>query len=220
MAPLLVIFDCDGVLVDSEPIAARILCEALASHGLNLNHKEADRRFRGRSLTDCILIAEKELGRGLPSEFLPQLNKSTFDAFRHELRAIEGVKGAISEIRNANVPICVASSGSHEKIQLALGLTGLLPFFENNCFSASDVKRGKPAPDLFLLAASTMGVEPAECVIIEDSLPGATAGREAGARVLAYVPRPDEDPKLGPALEKTGAETFGRMDDLPRLLFW
>lgn len=219
MRPGLIIFDCDGVLVDSEPIAARVFSDALNELGLNITQKDVDDRFRGRSLTDCITSLEKELGDPLPTDFLSVLDARTFEAFRAELRAVRGVREALVQISELGVPICVASSGSHQKTELTLGLTELLPFFQDARFSASEVRAGKPAPDLFLFAAKKMGVSAENCVVIEDSLPGTTAGIQAGAQVLAYVPACLTRPLERIPFEKAGAQCFPSMEELVGLLF-
>lgn len=214
----MVIFDCDGVLVDSEEIASSVLCRLLAEEGLALDQSEADRRFRGRSLVDCGQLIEADLDRPLPQEFFRLLNEQTYEAFRTSLRAVDGAREAIEAVVARGLKVCVASSGSHEKMRLTLGLTGLLPFFEGRCFSASDVAHGKPAPDLFLYAATQMNEHPSASVVVEDSLTGATGAHRAGARVLAYVPAQADGSTLN-AFKGLGAAVFERMDELPALLF-
>ena len=219
MVPPLVIFDCDGVLVDSERIASSVLCSQLAEVGLILDPSETDRRFRGRSLADCLSLIEADLPRPLPQDFVQHLNERTYAAFRASLQAVDGVHEAIEALVEKGVKVCVASSGSHEKMLLTLGLTGLLPFFEGRCFSASDVVHGKPAPDLFLYAAAQMNEDPSTSVVIEDSLTGATGAHRAGARVLAYVPTHQAAEATSRAFRELGAEVFERMDELAPLLF-
>jgi len=131
----LVIFDCDGVLVDSEPVANRIFAEALAELGLVTSYEEVCEEFIGLTLTRCVEIVERRLGRAVPGDFVERLQRRTFDAFRRELRAVRGVADALTRIE---APVCVASSGEHEKMRLTLGLTGLLERFDGRLFSATE----------------------------------------------------------------------------------
>lgn len=204
------IFDCDGVLVDSEPIANRVLYEALIALGLDCDAAETERATRGLSMASVLTWAEARLGRPLPDDFVERVQARTFAAFRAGLEPVPGVAAALERIP---IPICVASSGEAEKIRLSLGLTGLLPRFEGRVFSATEVARGKPYPDLFLHAARVMGAESAACAVVEDSLPGVEAGRAAGMTVLAYADGRDAGP-LGAA----GARVFADMAELPDLL--
>lgn len=215
----LVIFDCDGVLVDSEPIAARVLAEALTHIGLSYDPVFVDQRFRGKSLADVIRSIEAELTHPLPPKFLTSLNEATFAAFDRELTPVEGVAAALERIVSAGAEVCVASSGSHEKIRHSLRLTKLLPFFGERLFSASEVKRGKPAPDLFEHAARSMGRPIEESWVVEDSLPGIEGGVSAGARVLGYVCPSLRDRKNHELLvTKLGATVFSSMARLPSLV--
>ncbi len=206
----LVIFDCDGVLVDSEPIANRVLHEALIELGLDGDAAATERATRGRSMASALIWAEAELGRPLPEDFAESVQSRTFAAFRAGLDPVPGVAAALERIP---VPVCVASSGEAEKVRLSLGLTGLLPRFAGRIFSATEVARGKPHPDLFLHAARAMGAEPAGCAVVEDSLPGIEAGRAAGMTVLAYADGRDTGP-----LAAAGARVFVDMVELPALL--
>lgn len=209
----LVIFDCDGVLVDSEPIAARVLADAVTGVGWQLSPHDVDVLFRGKSLRDCLLAIEAQLGAPLSHDFLPALEHRTREEFSLALTAVPGVNAAIERIVQAGVRVCVASSGSHDKMRFTLGHTGLLRWFDGVLFSASEVAHGKPAPDLFLHAARSMRVEPARAVVIEDSLPGVIGARAAGIRVLGYsADTPGED------LAARGAEVFHDMLALPELL--
>ncbi|HME73481.1 MAG TPA: HAD family hydrolase [Myxococcota bacterium] len=153
----LVIFDCDGVLVDSEPIANRLFAEMLTGEGLALTTSETMRRYMGRSFASCCELIEAELGRPLPAGFFAELRERTLRAFRHELRRVEGVGDVLDQL---STPVCVASSSAHDWLRLALETTDLISRFEGRIFSAYDVKRGKPAPDLFLHAAQGMGAAP------------------------------------------------------------
>ncbi|MCP3980940.1 MAG: HAD family hydrolase [bacterium] len=207
---MLVVFDCDGVLVDSEPLANREFTRALNEIGLEIEFDEVCREFIGRSMSSCVETVERRLGRPVPQEFLAQLERATFEAFRRDLRPVPGVRGVVE---NLDTPYCVASSGPTRKIRLTLGLTGLLPLFEGRIFSAADVGRGKPWPDLFLHAAERMGVTPGDCVVVEDSLPGVQAAVAAGMTVLAYAPRGDAS-----GLAEAGATLFDTMRRLPALI--
>ncbi len=211
----LTIFDCDGVLVDSEPIANRILTDALVKYGLALSHTEVAQATTGHSMPQVLAWAEGALGRPLPESFTNTIQLRTFQAFRQELRAIPGASSVLDTIDAAGVRYCVASSGDHEKIELTLGLTGLLTKLEGRIFSASDVANGKPAPDLFLQAAQSMNAEPSGCVVIEDSLPGVAAGLEAGMKVYGYAAGSEDRQQ---SLTDAGALVFNHLQDLPCLL--
>lgn len=180
-----VIFDCDGTLVDSEVLAHEVLVEAVAEHGLVLSVEEALRSFRGGKMADCVAQLEARLGERLPDEFVPSLRARTAAAFRSGLRPVEG---ALELVRSLSPHVCVASSGPREKIELSLSLTGLSPFFEGRIFSSYEVGSWKPDPGLFLHAARVLGVAPADCAVVEDSLPGIRAGIAAGMTVFAFQP--------------------------------
>lgn len=206
----LVIFDCDGVLVDSEPTANRIMSEMLTEAGLPMGYEETVRTFMGRSMAACLEIAAGRLGRPLPESFADEYHRRIRTAFERELRPVAGVGEALDEI---HLPICVASSGDHAKIRTTLGLTGLLPRFEGRIFSATDVPRPKPHPDLFLHAAATLGFAPDACIVVEDTVLGVQAGTAAGMRVLGYAGVSD------PAqLAAAGAQVFRHMRELPALV--
>jgi len=215
MKPDLVIFDCDGVLVDSEPIANRILVEALAEAGYAISIEQAVEKFVGRSMASVLVLVEAELGSRLPEGFLDQVQAATFAAFRAELRAMAGVASAIDGI---DVPVCVASSGMPEKIALSLSVTGLAERFDGHVFSAAMVAHGKPAPDLFLLAAERMGAAPGRTIVIEDSVPGIEAAQAANMAVLAFVGGGHAGSALVRRLRATGAPLFDDMEALPSLI--
>jgi HAD superfamily hydrolase (TIGR01509 family) len=207
----LVIFDCDGVLVDSEPISNRVFTSALHELGFDWSYLEVCRRFIGRSMASCMLEIEQESGRPVPEGFLEKLQARTFAAFREEkLQAVTGIPQLLDRLE---IPFCVASSGDPEKMRTTLGLTGLLPRFADRLFSAVQVEHGKPAPDLFLLAARSCGAAPERCVVIEDSVAGVQAGVAAGMNVLGYIAGPS-----GADLAAYGATVFESMDDVPGLL--
>ena len=213
---MLVIFDCDGVLVDSEPLANASLSRALRAQGLDWPVEETMRRLMGRSLKSCVEIVEAELGRKLPDDFLETMQARTYQSFRDApLQAVPGVRDAVTAVQGAGLATCVASSGAPEKMRFTLGLTGLWELFEGRIFSASEVPRGKPFPDLFLHAAIRMDVQPFACTVVEDSVPGVQAARAAGMRVLAYAGAPYADRA---ALRAAGGEVFDDMALLPGLV--
>lgn len=210
----LVIFDCDGVLVDSEPISCRVMAEALTAEGLPAATEDVYREFMGRAWEDSLAIIEERLGRPTREGFTEDFRSTRDAALASEVKAIPGVREAIAAIERKGVERCVASSGAHEKIRLTLGTTDLLELFENRIFSATEVERGKPAPDLFLHAARSMGVEPERCAVVEDTPVGIEAARAAGMHALAFV---DNAPRE--ALEAAGAhEIFDDMSELPCLV--
>lgn len=209
----LIIFDCDGVLVDSEGIANRLLSEYLGRLGLDYSLEKTIQTFMGRSMAACLADIEAELGRKVPASFVAELQAETFKAFERELKPVAGVIEVLDELERQGIKTCVASSGSHQKLRLTLGLTGLLTRFAGRIFSATEVKRGKPQPDLFLYAASQMGVAPETCVVIEDSLPGVTGAVAAGMTVFGYAARSDKG-----QLAAAGARIFDDMRKLPDLL--
>jgi HAD superfamily hydrolase (TIGR01509 family) len=180
----LVIFDCDGVLVDSEPISLAVLVEALATAGVAMSAEEAHERFLGRSLKSMSEILHADYGLAIDAAFLEAMRKVLYERFRAELQPINGIAETVDRLGIAH---CVASSSQLERIRLSLSVTGLIDRFEPNIFSASMVARGKPAPDLFLHASAVMGVAPGHCVVVEDSPAGITAAKSAGMRVVAFT---------------------------------
>ncbi len=206
----LVIFDCDGVLVDSELLSNRVLAQMLAEIGLPMSLEETIATFMGHTLPACIAIIEERTGRPIPSNFVADFRDRTFDAFRRELRAVPGIESVLDAI---DLPICVASSGPPEKIQLTLSVTSLLPRFAGRIFSAVEVTRGKPHPDLFLHVARQMGVAPTACVVVEDSVRGVQAAVAAGMQVFGYADLTD-----AAVLIANGARVFRSMDELTQLL--
>ncbi len=206
-----VVFDCDGVLVDSEPIANRVLAEVLSEAGLRMTPEESVARFMGRSWTTVEAFAA-DRAPGLRERYEERM----FAAFAAGLRAVPGVEAVLDVLAARGVPTCVASSGAPEKIAFTLGHTGLLPRFEGRIFSAAEVAHGKPAPDLFLHAAAKMGWEPGAVTVIEDSAPGVESGRAAGMRVLGYAGGLTD----AATLRSAGAhDVFGAMDALRGLLW-
>jgi HAD superfamily hydrolase (TIGR01509 family) len=207
----LVIFDCDGVLVDSERIAVRIDAVVLARLGWKLTEPEIVERFVGRSEAYMVSEIERVIGRplkaGWDDEFMPLYR----EALEAELEPVDGIVEALDAI---STPTCVASSSSHERLRFTLGLTGLLDRFDGRIFSAADVANGKPAPDLFLHAAATLGADPARCAVVEDSVYGVEAARAAGMRAFGYAGGVTSGERLaGPR-----TTVFGDMRELPGLL--
>jgi HAD superfamily hydrolase (TIGR01509 family) len=211
--PDLVIFDCDGVLVDSEILSCRCLTEVLATYGISLGLDQALDLFLGRS-TSAVFEHYRGLGRTIPEQFSTELGARVRTAFVSALRPIEGVG---SVLKNLQVPHCVASSSDLERVSLSLSLTGLAPHFETRLYTSQMVKHGKPAPDLFLHAAEGMQVDPRRTLVIEDSVSGVTAGKAAGMTVWGFVGGSHYRSRDGKAiLREAGADrVFGRMAD-----FW
>ncbi|SEP95491.1 haloacid dehalogenase superfamily, subfamily IA, variant 3 with third motif having DD or ED [Faunimonas pinastri] len=180
----LVIFDCDGVLVDSEVLSCTSLAGVLTRHGLPITVDEIVSRFLGRSVAAVHEHYVATTGRSVPESFPADLQATVEEAFQGSLRPIPGIADLLAALRT---PFCLASSSSPERIKLSLRLTGLSGFFGERVFSSSMVKNGKPAPDLFLHAAREMGMEPARCVVIEDSPNGVLAGKRAGMTVWGFT---------------------------------
>ncbi len=183
----LVIFDCDGVLVDSEPLSVRVLVEALNRHGIDMAEEEAYQRFLGRSLATMRQVMDEEYDFHTGPEFLETLRIDLYDLFKTDLKPIPGIAETLDALALRNLPRCVASSSQPERIRLSLAITGILDKLEPHIFSAAMVKNGKPAPDLFLYAADQMGVTPENCIVIEDSPAGIEAAQRAGMTVFAFT---------------------------------
>lgn len=215
MAPDLVIFDCDGVLVDSEHASARVLAEAMAEVGVVMPADEVASRYRALALELIEDDVARRRGAPLPPGWIERFRERRAAAFaRDGIPAVEGVREAIEAVRRAGIDYCVASQGRFDKTRQTLALSGLDALFPDPIrFSADQVPRPKPAPDLFLYAARTLGHRPDRCVVVEDSLPGVTAAHAAGMRVLGYAA--DGDPE---ALRAAGGEPFTEMAQLPALL--
>jgi HAD superfamily hydrolase (TIGR01509 family) len=207
----LVIFDCDGVLVDSEPISVRVDVEMFAEVGMTVSEQEVIDRFVGRSPELLARAVEEQLGHPPPDGWEEAGERRLRRAFEAELQPVAGIREALERIR---LPTCVASSSPPERLRFKLELTGLSERFAGRVFSAAEVTSGKPAPDLFLHAARKMGVDPAGCVVVEDSRYGVQAARAAGMDVLAF------SGGLTPAHVLAGPRTvvFDDMRSLPELL--
>jgi HAD superfamily hydrolase (TIGR01509 family) len=214
-APDLVIFDCDGVLVDSEVLACRTDAAVFTEIGFPETADSIMARYVGISAKAMFADVAARHGRALPDDISERLHARLATVFAAELSAIPGIADAV---RALTAPVCVASSSRPERIRHSLTLTGLVDLFAPHLFSATMVANGKPAPDLFLHAASRMGADPARCLVIEDSLAGVTAGVAAGMRVLGFTGGGHCGPGHAERLIAAGAATtFSRMADLPRL---
>jgi HAD superfamily hydrolase (TIGR01509 family) len=210
----LVIFDCDGVLVDSEGISNAVLADALRALGIDISAQEAHDGYRGMFLTEIAADAERRLGAPLPPDFLGTFERDREDAFRASLQPVPGAAEAVRELKALGFDVCVASQGKLSKTELTLTLTGLRDLFGTEAvFSAHSVGRGKPAPDLFLYAAATMGCAPERCVVVEDTMIGVRAALAAGMRAIAYAPDGEVD-----AFRSAGVETLGALEELPGVL--
>ncbi len=210
---MLVIFDCDGVLVDSEPLAARLTAEAVSELGWKMSAEVAKAEFLGDTFSNIIRRVEEKLGHPVPADWPARSQANLLAALERELTPVAGVRHAIDALLAAGATLAVGSQGTHEKMKLTLGVTGLLPHFDGRIFSASQVARPKPAPDLFLLAAETLGFSPSETVVIEDSTRGVKAALAAGMRVLGYTASVGRD-----AIIAAGAEPIDDLALVPSLL--
>jgi len=216
MLPSLVIFDCDGVLVDTERQVNAIMAAYITELGYPMTGPDCQRRFMGRTLEDVQRMVEDLAGVRLPADWPEQVRARDLSSFKAGVSAIHGIETVLDDLDRRGVPYCVGSSGKYEKMRTTLGSSGLLPRLEGRLFSAEDCARGKPAPDVFLLAARTMGHAPENCAVIEDSRPGVLAARAAGMHAFAFV----EDPACDrAAMAEAGAILFDSMDALPGLLF-
>ncbi|MBZ9865760.1 HAD family phosphatase [Mesorhizobium sp. CA15] len=213
--PKLVIFDCDGVLVDTENLANRRLAEWLTVAGFTTTFEYCRKNFSGRSMASVQKEIEETTEVRLGADFVERWNAGLPDLFSHGVEAIPYVRDFIDKVRAAGIAYCVASSARVAKMHITLGQTGLLPLFEHAMFSSAMVSRGKPFPDLFLHAARTMGFPPADCIVIEDSVAGTQAGIAAGMRVFSYYADPLSDRD---GLAAAGGILFDDMRDLAGLV--
>jgi len=207
----LVIFDCDGVLVDSERITNQVFAEMLNALGLHFTLEDMFEQFVGHSMAYCLEKISVNLGKALPEDFVASYRTRTTAALTANLVAVPGIEEALDQI---TLPYCVASNGDHEKMRTTLGLTGLWPRFEGKVFSGTEVKNPKPAPDIFLYAASKYSVAPGSCVVVEDTPTGVLAGIAAGMTVIGYAALTPEH-----RLRSAGAHyLIDNMNELPKLL--
>ena len=211
--PDLIIFDCDGVLIDSEVLSCRCLSEVLAGYGIDLDMDQALDLFLGRSMT-AVRKHYEALGRLIPEQFAAELTAEVRSAFLSGLCPIDGVSTVLEDLQ---IPHCVASSSDMDRVSFSLSLTGLAPHFDTRLYTSQMVEHGKPAPDLFLYAAERMQADPRRTLVIEDSVSGVTAGKAAGMIVWGFVGGSHYRSRDGEAiLSEAGADrVFGRMAD-----FW
>ena len=207
----LIIFDCDGVLVDSEKLANQAFVDCLADCGFSMSLNEAIRRFKGQKFAACLAVVEEISGSKLPEEFETKFRDRMASSFETSLKPIPGIEEAIKALDG--YAICVASNGPIEKIQKSLSITGLGKYFGNNLYSAYTIQKWKPEPDLFLYASSELNIKHDNCLVIEDSTPGIIAAQRANMKVLGFSGQ-DNDEELC----STGAEVFGNMSDLPDIV--
>jgi HAD superfamily hydrolase (TIGR01509 family) len=213
--PKLVIFDCDGILVDTENLANRRLAEWLAAAGYPTSFEYCRKNFSGRSMLSVQKEIEERTEARLGADFVDRWNAGLPDLFSHGVEAVPYVREFIEAVRAAGIPYCVATSARISKMHITLGQTGLLPLFEHAMFSSTMVGRGKPFPDLFLHAAKTMGFAPTDCIVIEDSVAGTQAGIAAGMRVFSYHGDPYSDRD---GLIQAGGILFDDMRELAGLV--
>lgn len=230
---MLVIFDCDGVLVDSEIISAQVTSDCLKEIGIEISAEYFLETYRGKSVADCIRMITEELSqqeswKSLTNEqkaqqgasFWRQVQLQTLVVCEQQLELIKGIMPVLDYLRDQQIPFCVASNGKHEKMRMTLAKTGIMPYVQGRVFSFEDVTRGKPAPDLFLHAAKTLNVTPAQSIVVEDSLTGIQAALAAGMRPLGYCPpnANGSDNILLAEMRRLGAEVFFSMDELIPLI--
>lgn len=230
---MLVIFDCDGVLVDSEIISAQVTSDCLQEIGVLISAEYFLETYRGKSVADCIRMITEELSRqdswkNLSDEekaergaqFWRKVQLQTLVVCEQKLEPIKGIMPVLDYLRDHLIPFCVASNGKHEKMRMTLAKTNIMPYVQGRVFSFEDVTRGKPAPDLFLHAAKTLNVAPAKSIVVEDSLTGIQAAVAAGMRPLGYCPpnANGSDNILLPEMRRLGAEVFFSMDELIPLI--
>ena len=220
MDDTLIIFDCDGVLVDSEPLATRVLAEAIRGLGLAMENEEAAKVFLGCSMAMVIDIVAARLGRPVETGFTQSFLDKLHIEMHRNLAASAGVQEAIEQILlNENVGgLCVASNGEPETVTLSLEAVGLISFFKGRLYTASAAGRPKPYPDLFLHAAHEMNYVPANCIVIEDSLHGVNAALAAGMRIFRYAPHAETVEVRDHMVSVAGARIFMNMNQLPGLI--
>jgi HAD superfamily hydrolase (TIGR01509 family) len=205
-----IIFDCDGVLVDSEPIANQVLVEMANELGATIDLDYALRHFKGDTIQRCHDKISELVTQELPDNFIANFRARSFESFKKNIKAVDGIKDVLDQLR---VPFCVASSGPEDKIRLNLELTGLLPYFEDTIFSCYEIEKWKPDPAVFLWAAKTMGFTPEECVVIEDSVTGVTAANNGGFDVFGFTAHDYNN-----ELEGKASLTFKTMPEILKLI--
>jgi HAD superfamily hydrolase (TIGR01509 family) len=214
--PGLVIFDCDGVLIDSEIVVCRLVGEAFTALGYPMTLDQVITRYAGRPQNEMISEIERDWGRAVPDRYFTEMKRRVADAYASELRAMPGVAAMLDALR---IPFCVASSAYPEKLELGLRRTGLYDRFAPHIISASLVARGKPAPDVFVYAAGWMRMPVGRCLVVEDSIPGVRAARAAGIRVVGFVGGAHCAPNHAEALIEAGADlVISDLGELPCLV--
>ncbi len=206
-----IIFDCDGILVDSEAISSKVFIEMAKSLGVNINLEFAIENFSGVSIKTTLEYIANKAGKELPENFEKEFRRRTFELFKTDLKPVKGVAELLNRI---NVPYCVASSGPLEKLQLSLTTTNLIQKFENRIYSSYDIGSWKPNPEIFLYAAKEMGYEPDECAVIEDSLAGVKAAKAGGFDVFAFANERNKN-----TMKELEAIVFFDMKELYQLLY-
>lgn len=198
-----IIYDFDGVIADSEMLANIVVAEHMTALGVSTTAEQAIKRYTGKRWADCVALIEEDVGEALPLHFVDDVKAATFERFRAELQAVPGAIRFIRQFRF--LPYCIASSSAPDRLDICLDVLGLAEEFAGAVFSAEEVERGKPAPDLFLHAADRMGVEPARCLVVEDSIAGVEAGVAAGMIVVGLCAGAHSDAGHGQRLRDAGA---------------
>ena len=211
MTPKCIIFDCDGTLVDSEAITNQVIAEMASELGIEMTGEEASATFGGKTLDGVVYKMRELSGNDLPNDWLPRLIQRVNESWESKLRPVKGVKELLEKIK---IPICVASNGEPTHVRHSLRLTKLYDFFDENVFTASEVSKPKPSPELFLYAAKKMGFKPSECAVIEDSVTGEAAAVNAEIVVYGIINNLFSEKQL----KNAGAIPFKSMDELPTLL--
>ena len=211
MTPKCIIFDCDGTLVDSEAITNQVIAEMASELGIEMSGEEASATFGGKTLDGVVYKMRELSGNDLPNDWLPRLIQRVNESWESKLRPVKGVKELLEKIK---IPICVASNGEPTHVRHSLRLTKLYDFFNENIFTASEVSKPKPSPELFLYAAKKMGFAPSECAVIEDSVTGVTAAVNAEMEVYGIINNLFSEEQL----KQAGAIPFKNMNELPALL--
>lgn len=205
-----IIFDCDGVLVDSESISAKVFREMVSELGCNLDFETVRQQITGTSMKENLKYFTDCVGHALPDNFESEFRRRSYEAFNTDLKPVKGIHSLLEKI---TVPYCTASSGPQKKIKLNLTTTNLIDKFDGNIFSSYDIGSWKPEPGIYLYAAKEMGFKPKECAVIEDSLTGVKAAKAGGFDVFGYTQKGNEEP-----YEKLGATVFFDMSELCNLL--
>lgn len=208
-----IIFDCDGVLVDTEKIGNGILLAMAKEHGFKMELEDAYRHFNGRNLKDCFRYIEETIDQKLPDNFETEYREKSFEAFKTQVKPMQGVIDFIRNIEKLNISYCVASSGPEDKIRLNLEVAGLLDKFENKLFSSYQIGSWKPEPGIFLHAAKEMGFDVKDCIVLEDSKAGVKAGISGGFKVYGFANGFNNED-----LEDEGAELFSSYEELSEMI--